>query len=442
MTATAIVRFRERSGAVRIASLTRVLLVGLFLANVGRIPAFATGDRETAILLNDLCMAVLLAAGAVQAVQTRSLRLDKISLIALAFAAVGGASTLLSIPRFGLTLPEVAVSLSYLARWLFYFGTYVVFINALRADDAPTLWRSLETVILAVALFGIVQTFLLPNFAQIIYPDSRPRADWDPHGHRLVSTWLDPVFVGGFFAIGLLVELALVSVGERVAPWKPVVLTIAVLLSESRASLLAIFVGAIVIVLARGLSKRMMRWTLGIVVLFVTGAPLVLLYTRLFSKLTVDVSGLERVVAWMRAWHVFSEHPLIGVGFNAWGFVQRHYGYEQLAYVFSYSLDGGLIFIAAMTGLIGLALYLWMLKTVIGRSRKVWRDASAPPFERGLAIGIAAATVALVVHSLFGNSLFLPFLMETMWLLWALGFVIARQSRGYRGLSRSATVTF
>ena len=39
-----------------------------------------------------------------------------------------------------------------------------------------------------------------------------------------------------------------------------------------------------------------------------------------------------------------------------------------------------------------------------------------------LAIAVAAVscTAALLVHSLFVNSLLLPFLMEPLWILWAL----------------------
>ena len=33
-------------------------------------------------------------------------------------------------------------------------------------------------------------------------------------------------------------------------------------------------------------------------------------------------------------------------------------------------------------------------------------------------MGVAAITVAMLVHSLFVNSLLLPYLMEPLWLLW------------------------
>jgi hypothetical protein len=422
-----IVGFRSHERlVVRITTVVRLALVGLFIGNLGRIPVFSTGERDAPILLNDLLVALVLGVGVLQWVSRRSLRLDGLAVLALLFAAIGGASTLLSIPRFGLTAFETLVSLSYLARWLFYFGLYVVLINALQSRDVDALWDTLEWLILAFAIFGIIQSLTMPNFAQLVYPSSRPRADWDPQGHRLVSTWLDPVFAGAFIMLGLLVELAQLSVGRRLPVWKPGVLAIAMLLTASRAAILAAIVGTIVIVLGRGLSKRLLRVSAGLGLLSAVALPAIIWFTGQTNKLNgVNESALQRYVAWSRGLHVFLENATIGIGFNAWGFVQEHYGYQRL-YVFSYSLDGGLIFVALMTGVLGLTAYVAMLIVTMLRARHVWRDERASASHRGLALGIAAGTVALVIDSLFGNSLFLPFLMETMWVLWALVFVLDR----------------
>jgi hypothetical protein len=48
------------------------------------------------------------------------------------------------------------------------------------------------------------------------------------------------------------------------------------------------------------------------------------------------------------------------------------------------------------------------------------------PWERGTALGVAAGTLALVVHSVFVNSLLLPMLMQAQWLLWGIVYVIAQ----------------
>jgi hypothetical protein len=114
------------------------------------------------------------------------------------------------------------------------------------------------------------------------------------------------------------------------------------------------------------------------------------------------------------------------VGFNTFGFAARAYGYE-IGGKFSFGLDGGLLFIAVMTGVVGLNFYCAMLFAVLRRCRAVYRQVERTPDERGLALGVAAVTVAIVVHSTFLNSLLYPFLMEVLWVLWALVFLLQRQ---------------
>ena len=98
--------------AVRVASIVQLALAGVLIGNLGRIPVFSTGDRQAPVLVNDLFVAAVLCAGALNSVQKRSLIIDRVALWALTFAVIGGVSTLLSVQRFGLTPFEVAVSLS------------------------------------------------------------------------------------------------------------------------------------------------------------------------------------------------------------------------------------------------------------------------------------------------------------------------------------------
>src|SRR6185295_7226585 len=116
----------------------------------------------------------------------------------------------------------------------------------------------IEKIMLAFAAFGIVQSLTMPNFAQLVYPNSRVVADYDPQGHRLVSTWLDPNYAATFIEIALLVQLGLISTGARVARWKPVLLTVALVMTASRGAVVSLVPGIAVIVLARGLSKRVL----------------------------------------------------------------------------------------------------------------------------------------------------------------------------------------
>jgi O-antigen ligase len=275
-------------------------------------------------------------------------------------------------------------------------------------------------VILVFALFGIVQSAFLPGFAQLVYPDSEVYIDWDLQGHRLVSSFLDPNFAGAFVCIGLLCAIARLTCGERVAGWRIGVLATALLLTASRSSILAALVGLATIALIIGVSRRVARALLVFGALLVPTLPLLASFARQYGKLSIDASALARIVSWARALRIFGDHWLIGVGFNTYGFAQRAYGYDAGRGAFGFSLDGGLLFVAVMTGVVGTALYVGMLWRIGRRARRVWRAATAVPIERAMAVAAVASMTALLVHSLFVNSLLLPFLMEPMWILCAL----------------------
>jgi hypothetical protein len=432
-----LVSWTETTRRVRVVTLLRTAIAFVLIANLGRIPAFSTGERTAPVLVNDLVVGALVVAAAIVMAARRSLVLDRAACLALAFAAVGGLSAVLSVPRFGLQPFELLGSLAYLARWLFYFSIYVIVINFVRRLDVESVWGTLEAVILVFAGFGVLQSAFLPGFAQLVYPDSRLYLDWDPQGHRLVSTFLDPNLAGAFIDIGLIVLLARHSAGARVRGWKMVLLLVALALTASRGSVLAFVVGVASIAVMRGLSKRLLRAVMIGAALSLAALPKLLAYARSFNKLSIDESALTRVMQWVRGIQVFSDHPVIGIGINTWGYVQERYGWAR-NYTASYALDGGLIFVAVMTGLVGLVLYVAMLWTVFTRARRVWRDPSAPNGHRGLAIGAAAIIPVILTHSLFANSLFVPFLLEPLWILWGL---VLCMDVGEAGAERVLTLT-
>src|SRR3954466_14851838 len=83
---------------VRVATLLRAALVLLVIANLGRIPVFSTGARDVPLLVNDLVLAILIGGGALAMAAYRVVRIDRTAAMAIAFAAIGGASAILSVP--------------------------------------------------------------------------------------------------------------------------------------------------------------------------------------------------------------------------------------------------------------------------------------------------------------------------------------------------------
>ena len=414
----------ERTFPVHFAGVVQVVVLLLVVANLGRIPVLSAGDRQAPILVNDLAVGLLLVVGASRMMAGRTLRVDRITLAGALFAAIGAAGVAASTVRYGLSGGEILVSVAYLARWLFYFGIFVVVTGVLRREQVGGVWRALETMLLIFAGFGIIQAIFIPGFAQLVYPDARLYTDWDPQGHRLVSTMLEPNLAGALLMIGLLVQLGRLVAGAPVDRWKLLLLFLALVLTLSRSAALGLIVGCIVIVGIRGLSKRMIRIAAVAGTLIVVALPALLAFGQAYQKFTLGGSAAVRVVMWLRALELFTVHPVLGVGFNAYGFVQQRRGYE-LSGASSFSTDGGLLFIAVLTGVVGLSVFVAMLVMIWRRCAKIWRASSATAEERGLAIGTAASIVAICVHSVFVNSLLTPFIMEPLWLLCASSVVIA-----------------
>jgi O-antigen ligase len=409
----------------------RALQLALFLlviGNVGRIPIADSAGKQAPFLINDFVVLTIVVIASVEAMRRRAFKLDWPAGLGILFAGVGGVAAVLAVPHFGLSGFELAFSLAYLFRWVAYFALYIAAINLLTRNDVRGLITAFDASVLIFAIFGIVQAAFLPGFAQLVYPESVLYADWDPQGHRLVSTFLDPNYAGALLTIGLLLYAGRLSSGERVPVWRVGVMLTALLLTLSRSSFAALGVGLLVVLLIRGFSTRMLK-VVGVLALLATPAvPRLITFAAAFNKLSVDASALQRFIAWSRALRVFADSPIIGVGFNTYGYVGRFYGFDATG-TSAFALDGGLLFIAVMTGIVGLGLYVAMLAFLMVRARRVWRDTSASAQERGVAVGVAAITVAMVVHSLFVNSLLLPFLMEPLWLLWAVPFVVSRSRR-------------
>ncbi|MGH7483430.1 MAG: O-antigen ligase family protein [Longimicrobiales bacterium] len=421
-------RYRTR---FRLIGALRLAVLLLVLGQLGRVPLLSAGAKDAPILFNDLLLLAVLAAAGYLALRRRRLVLDRVALGALAFATIGGISAVLAIRRFDLSTFQFAFSIGYLARWLFYFCVYLVVINFATRRDAERIQNVVLTAALIFGAFGLFQSAFLPNFAQSVYPGSTPYLDWDIQGRRLVSTFLDPNFAGSFLAIALLLGLGRVAYGAPIARWKLLLLFVALLATLSRGALLAFACGGLVLLWGRGLSRRVLRVGASFAVALLALSPVLLVYAIRYNKLSLDdPSLLVRLLAWARALEVWAEYPLLGVGFNTYGFAQQAmFGTDRLTTA-SFGLDGGLLFIATMTGLVGVTAYSIMLWLVLRRCRRVWRDGARAAQERGLGLGVGAATVAILVHSLFLNSLLYPFLMEVMWVLWGAVAVVAGASRG------------
>jgi hypothetical protein len=393
--------------------------IGLALGNVGRIPALALGGRNSPLVFADAVVVLvwILLFVAIGSGRARII-VDDVMAAAFAFVSAAAVSTLFAFSRYNLGIVEGAGVVAFLVRWFAYFGWYPFIAWCLTPDESRDAWRFIERALLAFAVFGIFQSAFLPGFAQMVHDGGGDLPTWDIQGRRLVSSILDPNFAGILVVIALVFRLSRVAEGVRESALAMTTLAASVLLTVSRSSILALAVALVVIAGVRGLRLRLFRVLVVGAVLVLPFISLLLSFAASFNKLGYDASAAQRLVPWIRAGRLLIEHPWFGVGFNAIKQAQESHGWRAVGGA-DVSLDGGLLFVAAMTGVIGLWLYVRMLVRVARGARSVWRDGAVHQIDRAHATATVAATAAVVVHSFFVNSLLLPFVMQILWVMWA-----------------------
>jgi len=306
-----------------------------------------------------------------------------------------------------LSIRELFVSGLYLLRWIVYAGLYFVLID-LKDRFNYLKWSSMVNYLIVLgamtAIFGLVQYLIWPDigFLEVF--------GYDPHYFRLVGTFFDPGFVGIILVLTLI--LLVVSNWEKIGIFKlknlPVhcllfTLYCSLALTYSRSSYLAYLMGIGVIAFI----KKAPRFFL--IILFI-GALTLLILPRQSGGEGIRLERTSTIQAragsWRNALIISRDHPLIGVGFNAFRYAQRDYGFLKERWQESNAgagADSSLLFVLATTGIIGFLTYLgiWWKILRIGN------------------LTILASALAILIHSLFLNSLFYPWVMAWMWILLA-----------------------
>ncbi len=265
---------------------------------------------------------------------------------------------------------EVAIASLYLLRFVTYASLYFVFFN-LKTKKLEFFKISISKFInfcllfsgFFLAVFGIVQ--------YMVFPDIKPLTQyhWDPHYFRVVSTFLDPTFTGLILALTLILLLSQFLTKK----WKPnkalliigVIVYLSLALTYSRASYLACLTGITTLSVLKKRPKLFLAFLLvGILTIFSLPRPGGE-GVRLERKSTI----FAKIENYKNTIQIIKDHPLLGVGFNNYRFVQRDYGFlDKDDWQFTHAgagSDSSLLFTLATTGVFGLILFLgWILKTL------------------------------------------------------------------------------
>jgi O-antigen ligase len=255
---------------------------------------------------------------------------------------------------------------------------------------------------------------------------------YDPHQNRLVGSWLDPNFIGGFFAviIAWLLSHALFQ-KKKLALSIIIIFTLAaaLFLTYSRSAYLALACALLI----TGLLKS--RKVLLIIIILCTLAVSVSdraqqrlseFYTSAVSIFSVstenpDPTARLRLESWVQSISLISQKPLLGFGYNNLSYAKLENGQIKSEDVHSASgSDSSLLTILAATGVIGFVPFILIYLQILASSFHNFLNKNSHQELKASSLAALSATSALLVHSVFTNSLLFPQIMIFFWPLIAI----------------------
>jgi O-antigen ligase len=248
-------------------------------------------------------------------------------------------------------------------------------------------------------------------------------------GSRAVGSIGQSNDLGAFLAMFAVFTMALIP---AVRNWfGRLVLTLAVLagswgvvLSVSRAAVVALAVGLFYVALRSSKTLTVLLVLAGLT--SPLWAPDYLKERLTGTEVQVegsDEKALEgsaqlRLDTWRAIVEIVSDHPLDGVGFAGLSYVLPDTGSELGVDVKDSSHNTFLRFLAEM-GILGLLAFCWLLWRCWQLALKAGRAAQSA-FDRQMAVGLGAATIALALSCAFGDRFFSILIVGNFWIACAI----------------------
>lgn len=383
--------------------ITFLLFCYLTLFPFGQLNRLPLGVPEVNVYLTDIILLLLVAGWGVWRIfskRKKALIAAPLTSPILLFLFLACCSLLVNSPL--LLSREVVIAGLYLLRLIVYFGFYFVLFSLKKWLNPKEIFNYLLVIGFASSAFGLIQYWQ--------WPDLRALAalEWDPHYYRVVGTFLDPGFAGIIYAL-FLIDLVVIkweqifTSARRSKIWIFVFFVgyIALALTYSRSSYLAFIVGMGVIAFV----KKSPKFFLGILALGILTLLILPRQSQEFigegTKLGRRFSIIARINNWKQAIAIAKENPLFGVGFNAYRYAQKDYGFLKNEWQETHSgagADSSFLFVLATTGIVGFLSYFYLWLRIIQLS---WKRS----------LVVFASACCLLVHSWFLNTLFYPWVM-------------------------------
>lgn len=311
---------------------------------------------------------------------------------------------------------ELLISGLYIVRFVGYSSILFLVLRFSEQFSRRIPFFLIVSGTVFVAL-GFLQYSLYPSLRNLYY------LGWDEHMYRLFGTFLDPNFTGAFLVLfSLFLGSLVLNSKNKEQKFKQIILSllsvcslVAVFLTFSRSAYIMLFVGFGIFFF---LQKKLKIFA-GILAIFIIG---LLFMSPQFDKENINLfrtaSSMARVENAKEAAFIFTQNPVLGIGFNSYRFAKTQYGFgSSLIPTHSGSgIDNSFLFVLVTTGVVGFSAFLYMWGSIIRSVR----------MNRVHAFSAAAfsSIIALLVDSLFINSVFYSFIM--LWMFIVIGLALRK----------------
>lgn len=265
----------------------------------------------------------------------------------------------------------------YLLRLFIYsFVPIYIYNFHSKPHEDKSIINNLLTISIISTIIGWIQYIFWPDLTSLKY------LGWDDHLLRMVGSFLDPTYLALIIVLGIIAALELKK--EKLFYF----LLVSLAFTYSRASYLVL--GLLLVA-----KKKFIALTLFAIV--------VLLIPKMIGEgtnLARTTSGSNKLVNYKETIEIYKKSPIFGIGFNNFCAARNNYLGDLKTNSHSCSgSDSSILFILATTGVVGLFLFINFLVQV--PKSKI----------------LITSFVAVLIHSLFANSMFYPHIMFWIFVL-------------------------
>lgn len=403
-----------------------LLLVSVLFGQFYRLEFFA--NSSNGLLLADVLVIALGLSFWGYQIKSKEVFQSKLSKPFLVFFAVLLVGFLLN--AFTYPLKYQLVGLGYLVRLFCYYS--VIFFSAqyFSSVKSKVLWYSFYLVI-GLMLLGFLIVKIFPDFTALV------ALGWDPHQGRLTSTWLDPNYFGNFLACIFAFFLAFRSkFKDRSKAFKIgyllflILLWVGIYLTYSRSTLVTFLAAALLVAIFDS-----WKTVLFVLILFSTSflipsrlqsrisdavnfsvqqtASITQTSTSSVSTTSADPNSSARVNSWKQALKIFAQKPILGTGYNFYGYYKLEQGQLSVAQVeqtrSAAGSDSSFFTLMATTGTLGILAFFWFWFVLI---KMLWARR-----KNAIALGSLGIISGWFIGSFFNNTFLYALMMLPFFIL-------------------------